>query len=168
MQKKGLGRPPKFAGPTRVVTVTLPQATLRDLASLDEDRARAIVRATELAVGARRSAPKPEPEVDTFAVAVDSALITVPFCRPLTEIEGLRLIRILPTRHLVILDPGTPLAEVEIAITDKIDALQAGAEADTDRQVLVTLLERLRGYRRSHRSRTAEVILVATAGGEPG
>ncbi|MGH6635657.1 MAG: hypothetical protein ACRED0_05815, partial [Gammaproteobacteria bacterium] len=41
------GRPPKFRGPRRPITVTLPENTLARLASIDPDRARAIVKATD-------------------------------------------------------------------------------------------------------------------------
>jgi hypothetical protein len=49
LAKTKIGRRPKFRGPRRPVTVTLPERTLATLAAIDADRARAIVKVTETA-----------------------------------------------------------------------------------------------------------------------
>ena len=46
--KRG-GRPRKFPGPSRVVTLTLPRTTIDQLSDIHEDRATAIVKAAEFA-----------------------------------------------------------------------------------------------------------------------
>ena len=48
------GRPPKFKEPSGPVTVTLPKRTLDQLRSIDDDRAIAIVKAVDAAVGSGR------------------------------------------------------------------------------------------------------------------
>jgi hypothetical protein len=157
VRKGALGRPPKFSEPSRVVTMTLPEATLAALEAIDADRARAVVRATELAVGG--AAPSDARLVETLAVARDVAVITVPYSPALRDIKGLDLIEIVPTRYLVVLEPGLPLPELELSVMDRIETL---AEAEwRDRAILGGLMEQLRSFRRNRKSRTAEVILVA-------
>jgi hypothetical protein len=153
---KGLGRPPKFPGPSRVVTMTLPESTLADLEAIDPDRARAVVRATEIAT---TELGNDEGKVDILAVNKDVAVITMPHSQLLTEIRGLNLIEIIPSRYLVLLEPGLPLAELELSILDAIEELPE-AEA-RDRAILCQFLEFLRSFRRSDRAKTGELILVA-------
>ena len=152
---KGPGRPPKFTEPSRVVTVTLPVAALALLAELDDDRARAIVKATELATAAvDRDAGRP---VEMQAVSSGRAVITVPQSPALSAVTGLSLIQIRPSRYLIVLEPGTALTEVEVALVDALEALEPGED---DHAILVQLLQSLRTFRRSDRARTGELILV--------
>jgi hypothetical protein len=164
VSKKSIGRPPKFHGPSRVVTMTLPDATLRDLAAIDQDRARAIVEATRIAAALRRGGGG---EAGASPVAVErvasgTALITVPFSRLLAAIPGLALIEFQPGRYLVVVEPGRELPDVEIAVLDALDRIEeAGGE---ERAILEGLLGQLRAVRRSARARTATIILVDVAG----
>lgn len=151
-----LGRPPKFAEPTRVVTVTLPESTLRALGEIDQDRARAIVHATNIALAAKDD--HGESFIDLVAVNDKSAVITVPFCQALADTKGLTLLRFHPGRYLVMLEPGVSLPEIEVSLLDLVDAQEAGSE---DRVLLSQLIERLRAFRRSRRTTMGEVILVA-------
>jgi hypothetical protein len=152
---KSPGRPPKFAGPSRVVTVTLPEETLARLAELDGDRALAIVRATELAVASLEG--RTVPAVEVQEVSTKTGVITVPASPALLALRGLRLIEIRPSRYLIVLEPGTALAEVEISV---LDALEGLAPEGQDHTVLTELLRSLRASRRSERARTGELILV--------
>jgi hypothetical protein len=155
-QRNSPGRPPKFAGPSRVVTVTLPEATLASLALLDPDRARAIVKAADLAVA---SAGKDlDASVEMLAVTPHTAVITVPHSTVLSEVAGLNLIQILPTRYLIVLEPGMALTKVEVSLLDRLETLPP--EQAQERIVLGQLLERLRSLRRSERAKTGELILV--------
>jgi hypothetical protein len=138
-----------------VVTVTLPEATLESLALLDSDRARAIVKAADLAVAAGRDL---DPSVEMLAVTPHTAVITVPHSTILSEVAGLNLIQILPTRYLIVLEPGMALTQVEVSLLDRLDTLPP--EQTQDRLVLGQLLERLRTFRRAERARTGELILV--------
>lgn len=150
------GRPPKFAGPSRVVTVTLPDETLTRLAEIDRDRGRAIVRATEMALAGRQRGD--DPSVRMQAVSPGMAVITVPESPALSGLDGLTLIQISPSRYLIVVQPGKALAEIEVAILDTLEALP---ESDLrDRAILGELLRSLRSGRRSEKVRTAELILV--------
>ena len=150
------GRPPKFAGPSRVVTVTLPEETLARLAELDGDRARAIVHATELAMAALESSV--DPSVEMQPVSARTAVITVPDSPALSALDGLNLIQIRPSRYLIVLDPGMALAEVELSVLDALESLSPGD--DRDHAILSQLLRSLRASRRSDRAKTGELILV--------
>ncbi len=150
------GRPPKFLGESRVVTVTLPESTLATLAAIDKDRARAIVRVTEMA--APEADHSDSQLVQLLSVKRESAVITVPFSARIADISGLDLIQILPNRYLVVLTPGMALAEVEVALLDDLAAI--GPDEDDERMLLAQLLDSLRLYRRSLRAKIGEVILV--------
>jgi hypothetical protein len=138
-----------------VVTVTLPEETLARLAELDGDRALAIVRATELAVASLEG--RAVPAVDVQEVSTKTGVITVPASPALLALRGVRLIEIRPSRYLIVLEPGTALAEVEISV---LDALEGLAPEGQDHAVLTELLRSLRASRRSERARTGELILV--------
>jgi hypothetical protein len=138
-----------------VVTVTLPEETLARLAELDGDRALAIVRATELAVASLEG--RAVPAVEVQEVSTKTGVITVPASPALLALRGVRLIEIRPSRYLIVLEPGTALAEVEISV---LDALEGLAPEGQDHAVLAELLRSLRASRRSERARTGELILV--------
>jgi hypothetical protein len=138
-----------------VVTVTLPEETLARLAELDGDRALAIVRATELAVASLKG--RAAPAVEVQEVSTKTGVITVPASPALLALRGVRLIEIRPSRYLIVLEPGTALAEVEISV---LDALEGLAPEGQDHTVLTELLRSLRASRRSERARTGELILV--------
>lgn len=146
------GRPPKFEGPRRPVTVTLPEQTLDRLARIDSDRARAIVMLVDAAAGDGGTSPPAEivevsPGVGILVVASSPALERIP-C--------IRLAAIAPGRHLVALIPGTSVEALEIAL---LDALR---EEPTDRATLEALLESLSGVRRRQSVSKAEILFVAT------
>lgn len=148
------GRPRKFAEPTRVVTVTLPESTLASLATIDEDRARAIARVTELAMAGET----PGALVEVNKVTPTLGMITVPYCRYLTTIPGLNLVQVQPSRYLIVITSGSPLSLIELTIADALDEL--GPEEARDREILTRVLHHLRDFRRLRRVNTAEVILL--------
>jgi hypothetical protein len=156
-RSRGSGRPPKFPGPSRVITLTLPESTLRDLRLLDPDRARAIVQATEMALqldaehGAGQS-------VELQPVTQTAAVITVPFSRALSNIAGMTLIRFTVGRYLVILDPSISLSDLEVALSDVLE--DTGEEAE-DRPLIERLLDQLKALRRGGRAFAQTVILVS-------
>jgi hypothetical protein len=151
---RAAGRPRKFDGPRRVVTLTLPEQTIDQLARIDADRAKAIVLATEFALNAENV----EPHVKLITVAPNVGMITVPPCPPLADVPGLSLAQILPNRFLLVLAAGTSFSDVEIAVGDLVERIvDAGSQ---ERQILEQLLMHFRALRRSDRVNMAEVILV--------
>jgi hypothetical protein len=152
------GRPPKFDGPRRPVTMTLPQRTLDRLARIDPDRARAIVALVDAASGdGDESLP-----VEIVVVSPGVGILVVASCPALERIPCIRLAAIAPGRHLVALVPGTSVEALEIAILDAIHALRD--EDDTpDRATLAALLASLSGVRRQQAVSKAEILFVETS-----
>lgn len=155
---RSAGRPRKFAEPSRVVTVTLPESTLAKLASIDSDRARAIARATELATA---GGPGDDTLVEVNKVTPTLGMLTVPYCRHLAAIPGLNLVQILPSRYLIVITAGSPLSLIELTIADTLGDL--AVEETRDREILTRVLDHLRDFRRLRRTSTAEVILLELA-----
>ena len=148
------GRPAKFAEPSRPVTMTLPDRILGRLAEIDGDRAKAVVKAVEAALGGAGGSAE---AVAELPVAADESLLTVPRCRALASIPWVRLVEISPGRNLISLRDGIAVEQLEVALEDALDA-KDGAGA-SERRVLRTLLERIRTPRRN-RSVLSEQILV--------
>lgn len=154
--KKPSGRPRKFEGPSRVVTLTLPEHTLTQLAQINEDRAKAIVIATEMAAPSKEASST---TVELIDVGQNLALITVPYCEPLQRIKELTLIQISPSRYLLISLTGTPLANIEVSILDQLEHLDR--ENVRDREILEGVLSHWRSFRKSSRLNTAELIVFS-------
>ena len=152
------GRPAKFDEPSKPVTMTLPLRILDRLSEIGDDRARAVVKAVEAALGGGgKTAPAP---VEELAVSDDEALLVVARSRLLASVPWLTMIEIAPGRHLVSLREGVPVEKLEVALEDLLDGGKArGAERD----VLRTLLERIRTPRRNRAVRTENILVVRTA-----
>jgi hypothetical protein len=158
-QVRPTGRPRKFDGPSKAVTLTLPQETIDKLTMLDPDRARAIVHATDVAVPSGQG----DPRVEVISVAPGVGMLTVPTCRYLEKLPGLSLAQIVPGRFLIVLTAGTTVSDTEVAILDQLERVDESQPRD--RAILEQLLTHLRQFRRSERVNLAEVILVAEAPG---
>lgn len=152
---KSSGRPRKFEGPSRVVTLTLPEETIARLQSINEDRAKAIVMATEIAAPPEGAS---EAMVDLIQVAPNLGMIMVPCHDCLKSIPDLRLVQAAPNRWLILLSSGTPLSDIEIALADQLET--RGKHSAGDHQIIAQLLQHIRSYRRSKRVEKAEVLLV--------
>ena len=152
------GRPAKFDEPSRPVTMTLPDRILDRLAEIGDDRAKAVVKAVETALGgAGKKAPPP---VDELPVAEDEALLVVARSRLLAAVPWLTMVEIAPGRHLLSLREGVPVEKLEVTLEDLLDdGMARGAERD----VLRTLLERIRTPRRNRAVRTEQILVVRTA-----
>ena len=151
------GRPPKFRGARRPITVTLPEDTLARLASIDADRARAIVKATDAAFATGDSKRNP---VELVEVAPGLSIVIVEPSRVLRTIGWLRLIEVAPMRFLLSIPPGTPIDSLELVVIELLE----GAQGLDDRESL--LLRQLRDLLRKSRRRgdfsKAEILLVDT------
>ena len=146
------GRPAKFAEPRRPVTMTLPQRILDRLAEIDADRARAVVKAVEAALGGARAV---EP-VGELRIASDEALLTIADSPLLRRLPWLTLIEVAPGRHVLSLRDGVPVEKLEVALEDLLDAGAPPAE----RRVLRRLLDRIRTPRRNRAVRTESILVV--------
>ena len=147
------GRPRKFNEVSRPITVTLPERTLRLLAMVDADRAKAIAHAAELAVG--DNPPKP---VEVVEVEKGKALIIIADCPCLKELTWLRLLKVAPGRQLLCLPSGTPIETLEVALVDLLDRRTEISEFE--RTMIGELRECLASHRRNRRTSKGELIFI--------
>lgn len=149
------GRPPKFREPRRPVTVTLPERTLRLLAGIHEDRARAIVAAADL--HAERSGAVAPVEVVETAPGVGLILVAA---NPLLEsIEGLRMVQVAPGRNLLAVPLGTSVDSLEVALADLVEHPPRSARPG-HRAAVEELLRIVRRSRRERQVTRSEILLV--------
>ena len=135
------GRPRKFAGPSRAVTLTLPEETLRRLAALDGDVSHAIVRLADTHKGSARKAPA---ELAAFG---RRAVITI---RPTASLErrvGIDLVPLPDGRALISFEQPKTVADWEVMLND---AIEDRALSPDDRHVFESIRENLKAARRSN------------------
>lgn len=149
------GRPKKFEGASRPVTVTLPERTLEKLSLINPDRARAIASATELATAAVSDR---QPSVDVVEIEKGSGVILVGPSRSLKRIPWLRLVEVTPARYLLSIPSGTAVESLEVAILDLLDHLLP--EEAGEREMLCRLREFLRGFRQERSVSKVEILIV--------
>jgi hypothetical protein len=147
------GRPKKFTETSRPVTVTLPERTLALLAAVSPDRAKAIAKVTDSALG---EAGSPRPSVELVEVAPGKAALIVAHNRHLTSIPWLRLVEVAPARYLLSLVSGTPIERLEVAIGDLLEAIPE--TETTERELLETLRCNIRTPRRSQKIVKEEIL----------
>jgi len=109
------GRPRKFTGPSRAVTLTLPEDVIDALAAVDHDLSRAVVRVAQPEM---RKRPHPPAELATFG---PRAVIVVNPSRTLEERLGIILVPLSDGRALISFDESVTAARLELAVQDAID-----------------------------------------------
>ena len=149
------GRPRKFTEPSRPITITLPEKTLRSLERIDADRGRAIVKVTERALS---QDGKPTPSVEVLQVGEHVGLVIIGPTQILRRISFLRLVEVAPGRFLLALEPGNDFKALELAISD---LLEEGPAIETqERQLIAELVSHIKRLRRSNRVSLANILLV--------
>ena len=133
------GRPRKFTGPSRPVTLTLPVDTIEALASVDADLSRAIVRLVKPDIARRHAAA----ELSRFG---RRAVIVVNANRALERRAGVDLVPLPDGRALISLEESTTPAALELRIEDALEDPDLPAP---DRHVFEAILEILKTARRS-------------------
>lgn len=153
-KKRMGGRPPKYAEPSRPVTLTLPESTLSDLLRISPDRSRAIV---ELTKKARCTKKTVNPLVEIVEMAKNTGLVVIGPSAALRKMPFLRLVEVAPARYLLTFEPGHNFHSLEIAIIDALDDQQYEKE---ERELLTQLLDHIKGLRKSQRVSMAEILMV--------
>jgi len=152
------GRPPKFHEPRRPVTVTLPDRTLSQLAAIDADRARAIVKITDALVEGSRRQLRP---VELVEMAPGKCLIVVGPSQSLKRIPWLKLIEIAPARYLLTIPSGTAVESLEVALSDLLKDSEM-QHNERERIILQELMNLIGHERRIERMSKAEVLIINT------
>jgi hypothetical protein len=152
------GRPPKFEEPRRPITVTLPERTLRQLAIIHADRAQAIVKVTEAAIGLKS---RNRSLVDVVEAYPGQAVIIIGPSKRLREIDFLKLVEIAPARFLLAISAGTTMELLEVAVGDLLEHL--ASEDSYEHKLLSELHRVLRHRRRQQEVTKAEILLIRTS-----
>lgn len=137
------------------VTVTLPLSTLAQLESLGKDRAKAIAKAVR---GVVLGAGPESSGAEIVPVGEGSGLVVVRPSRFLGEIEGLRLVEIVPGRSILTVRAGMSSDSLEVALTDLLDIVPDSETSE--RSLLLQLLGILRTARKTRRMTKEEILLV--------
>jgi hypothetical protein len=134
------GRPRKFTGPSRAVTLTLPEHVIAALAAIDRDLSRAVVRVTQPELG---KGPHPSAELAAFG---RHAVIVVRPSRTLERRTGVVLVPLPDGRALISFDEPKTVPELELQLQDLLeDPHLVGA----DRRIFEQISRLLRDARRS-------------------
>lgn len=154
--KSAVGRPPKFQEPRRPVTVTLPERTLSQLAAINMDRARAIVKITDAMAGGGRRQPPP---VELVEMAQGKSLIVVGPSKTLKRIPFLKLIEIAPARYLLTISSGTATESLEVVLRDMLNDFCVKQD-EWEYSILHELMNLIGHQRRTKRISKAELLII--------
>jgi hypothetical protein len=133
--KRRRGRPRKFDGPSRALTLTLPENILAVLASIDPDPSRAIVR-----LATRKPATNGKPPAE-LAIFGDQAVITIRRTPALERRTGIHLVPLPDGRALISFDHPTTTAELELTIMDALARERLDAEEREVFEAIVAILQ---------------------------
>lgn len=149
------GRPRKFTGPSRAVTLTLPEDVLDALARIDDDLSRAVVRVVQPEL---RKRPHPSAELARFG---RHAVIVVRPTRRLEQRTGILLVPLPDGRALISFDEPKTIPELELQLQDLIEDRDV---VGADRLVFEQISGLLRDARRSSavRVRRHHIIVFET------
>lgn len=148
------GRPPKYGRPAQLVTLTLPDDVLVWLESLHPDPAWAIVKLHEQA--SRRSR-KPIALAELVQLPHRRALIMVN-AEVLSHLPNVSIIPLADGRGLLALEPGRGVADLEIAVIDRLETPRLPAP---EREALAALREKLREWRQQGVRFESRAIIIA-------
>ena len=155
------GRPPKFGRPGQVVALTLPPDVVRALRRVDTDLAWAIV----TLVGKQpteqlRSRP---PDCELVRVGGRGSLIVVNRA-VFKQLPGVQVIPLYGNRGFLALEEGRGMADLELAVIDRLASRSIDAE---EAEALQGLRAQLRKWRLDPRlrCRTRTIIIVERAPG---
>ena len=152
------GRPPKFREPRHPVTMTLPERILDQLAEIDPDRTRAVVKVTEAVVGTGKERFKP---VELIEMSPGKSLIVVGPSKVLRKIPWIKLIEIARARYILTVPSGTPIEALEVALRDLFHDPEL-LKNERENAVPNELLNLIGHHRRSQHLSKAEILVIDT------
>lgn len=152
------GRPPKYGRPSQVVALTLPQEVVDALGRIHTDLGWAIVTLVEKT---SHSAPPTSPLAHAELVEIgDGQRLIVVNPAMLGSMPGVQLVPLSETQAFLALDPGRGMADLELAVVDR---LEQPATSGRERQALLRLRGQLRKWRRDpHLQFLARSIILVT------
>lgn len=151
------GRPPKYGRPTKIVAVTLPEEVVAALSRVHEDLGWAIVtlvgehrqRTSDASPESgtrktRRPARELTDEAELVSIGAGQSLIVVN-AATVRSLPGVQMIPFTETRSFLAFEPGKGMADLELAVHDRLERLRAGSR---ERRAVERLLNRLRKWRK--------------------
>ncbi len=154
------GRPRKFDGPCRRVTVTLPEEVIAALEGVNVDLSSAIVESVQVPAAPNGNAPA---ELITYG---NQSVIVVPRTSRLTELAGVGLVPIADGRALISFDHQLSIPQLELQL---VDGLRDDTLPAADRAIFESLVELLRSARRGDvMTLQQHSIIVVRHGAGPG
>jgi hypothetical protein len=156
-RKSRRGRPPKYGTRSQIVAVTLPRKTVAALARLHSDLGWAIVGLVEKTQQLKSAGPAAR-DVQLVEVGDGSFLIVVNRERFHT-LPGIQLVPLSATQAFLALDPGGGLADLELAVLERLEQLKTPSR---ERRAMSDLSSQLRRWRRDPhlQSHTRSIIIV--------
>jgi len=155
------GRPPKFGSPGQVIAVTLPRDVIRGLKRIHADLAWAIVRLFQKR--SRRPALQRASSADSELVSIANARSLIVVNRDVfQELPGVNMIPLHGDRAFLALDPDAGVADLELAIVDRMGKREISSR---ERAALAELRTHLHRWRRDPglRLRPRSIIVVERA-----
>ena len=138
------------------MTMTLPVRILDQLAGIDPDRTRAVVKVTAAVMGTDMKRFKP---VELVEMAPGESLIVVGPSKALKQISWLKLIEIAPARFLLMLPIGTPIEGLEVVLRDLFNNPKLQND-EHETAVLKELLNLIGHQRRNLKMSKAEILII--------
>jgi hypothetical protein len=150
------GRPPKYGRPAKVVALTLPAEVVETLQRINPDLGWAVVSLAEKSTRGQRPAPAVD-DVHLVEVGAGQSLIVVDAAR-FQGLPGVQVVPLSPSQAFLALEPGRGMADLELAVLDRLERLPEGEE----RPVWERLRDRLRRWRRDRHLRfeNRSIIIV--------
>lgn len=150
------GRPLKFGRPAKLVTLTLPDDVIKWLSGHDRDLAWAVVKLYEHSLKTSRSR---QPKLaDLVKLPGQKALILVK-PEPFQQLQGVSIIPLADGRGFLALDSGRGVADLELAVIDRMESPSASA---AEREALASFRTTLRKWRLDGVQFESRSIVVAT------
>jgi hypothetical protein len=138
------GRPPKFGRRGRVVAITLPEEAIRRLKRVNADLAWAIVQLLQERPRQTLQHQSQSPDSELVSVADGRSLIVVNR-DVFKELPGINMIPLHGDRAFLALDRDASVADLELAVVDRMATRSVGAR---ERSALAELRAHLRTWRR--------------------
>lgn len=148
------GRPLKFGRPTQLVSLTLPLDVIDWLATVDDDPGWALVKIHERSI---RAKARPIEIAGLVQLPGKRALILV---RPdlFTNLKGVSLIPLADGRALLALDATKGVADLEVAVLDRLDA---AAVPPPERAALLHMRQLLKQWRQDGILFESRAVIIA-------
>lgn len=149
------GRPLKFGRPADLVTLTLPVDVIDWLESLDDDLAWAVVKIHERET---RRAHVRKPELAELVQLPNQRALILVKPAPFERVRGVSIIPLADGRGFLALDAGKGVADLELAVIDRLD--EPGLPA-SERVALNRLRSQLKTWRQDGIQFESRSIIVA-------